>query len=359
MATSSISRQRFISVLAALLLLTVLAFLLVRQPQGHNRHAQAPTNTATAHSRANAKVAGKAQYIPALGAFQTPPPLAQPMSALRPEVAEALGLGPAASWERRIDLIRRFPANLTPEETIALLTAMMEPCPPDVSFSTHSTYMHELACILQQHDEIRLLFTQGLASLAADDNRDDVTRDYSVQHLRQVWSRAANDTALRTSLEETLRDFTGLDSIIATPSLLALHMLGTELGADPGYIGSPESPSPVQTTVGGTPPAYHLPDSALGPLIKPIMAGKTTRENMPARMTALRIVGERKMADFRGDLLTILKNSGEHALVRMAAAHAVGKIANPEDLAALASIDPGDARVATALRHALNPKPAN
>ena len=133
--------------------------------------------------------------------------------------------------------------------------------------------------------------------------------------MRQVWSRAANDTALRTSLEETLRDFTGLDSVIATPSLLALHMLGTELGADPGYIGSPESPSPVQTTIGGTPPAYHLPDSALGPLIKPIMVGKTTRENMPARMTALRIVGERKIADFRGDLLTILKNSGEQGSI--------------------------------------------
>lgn len=341
-------RHRLSIMLAALLLAGITALLFVNQPQ-------TPESPATPSANSQ----GKPSPTTPLGTFHVPPLPVQSELKLRPEVAEALGFGPVAPWTRRLDLIRNFPHDLTPVEVNALLTSMVEVCPQDVSYSVHSSYMHELACFLQQRDEIRPLLAQGLATLAADVHRNTVTRDYAIQHLRQVWRRAGNDTTLRSALEETLRQFTSMDSVIATPSLLALHLLGTELSADPGNIGNADSRPLLVASPDNAQSSFYLPDSDLLTLIKPIFTTDVSTESMPSHLTALRIVADRRFSDFRDHLLATLKNPNEHALVRMAAANALGKIADPRDLASLASYAPGDTRVATALRHALKSKSPN
>jgi len=285
----------------------------------------------------------------ALGAFIVPAVPAGREKALRPEIIEALGLGAVSSpWNRRLDLIRKQSADLTAVEAEALLAALMEQCPPTVSAAIHSTYMHEIACILQLRGDIRERFARALATLARDPARDEATRDYAIQHLRQVWSRAAGDPALRSAIVATFREFTRLDPVLATPALLSLHLLGSPAGESSTRSG-PRAGAQSAATV------FSLPDSDLAPLLQPIFAAKTSTQNMPARLTAMRIVGERRLTAFRQSLLTALRDRSEHALVRMAAANALGKIADPADLATLASLDPGDARVAAALRHALRP----
>jgi hypothetical protein len=274
---------------------------------------------------------------------------------LRPELLEALGLGEASPWNRRFDLIRGLPGDLTAVETDALLVAMMEECPRDLYPAVHSSYMHEIACILQQHGEIRDRFTQVLATLARDTGRDQGTRDYAVQHLCQVWNRATDDPALRTAVVEIFREFAALDSVVSIPALLALHLLGSQSGyltSDARHPGGSETDSSTSRSR-NSPASFYTPDSDLIPLVQPVIAGTTFSDNIPLRLTAVRIAGERRMAVFRKPLLATLKDNAEHALVRMATANALGKIADPADLKTLATLDPGDTRVAAAIRHAV------
>jgi len=293
--------------------------------------------------------------VPALGLITVPPPPAAPEKLLRPQLLEALGFGAASPWNRRLDLIRGLPADLTAVETDTLLAALMESCPTTLYPAVHSTYMHEIACILQPRDGVRGRFAQALATLARDPRRDDSTRDYAIQHLRQVWSRAGGDPALRDSVVATFRELTTLDPVVATPALLSLHLLGSPSEDVSLHGGQPaaDRAAPIAARSGNPLPSYHIPDSELIPLLQPVFAATTSAASIPARLTAARIAGERRMTAFRAPLLAAVKDPSEHALVRMAAANALGKIADPADLKTLATLDPGDARVAAALRHAV------
>ena len=286
---------------------------------------------------------------PPLGTFTAPPPSAQASQGLRPALIEAIGLAAACPWNYRTRLIHELSNDLTAVETEALLTAMMERCPTSLNPGTHSTYMHEIACKLQPYAAIRERFARALAR---DTQRDASTRDYAIQHLRQVWSRAADDSVLRASVVATFREFTRLDTAVAASSVLSLHLLGSaaELRANGDDTGAPN-----QAAAHSSSAAPPIPDSELAPLLAPIFATENSRANLSARLTAMRIVGERRMRAFRQPLLKALTDRSEHALLRMAAAGALGSIGDPEDLQALASLDPGDARVAAALHHALRP----
>lgn len=287
----------------------------------------------------------------ALGSFTAPPPPAEPAKQLRPELAEALGYGPVSPWNRRTDLIRKLPSNLTAFETDALLTALMERCPPSVSTSVHATYIHEIAVILQPRAEVRRRFADALAALALDTGRDATTRDYAIQHLRQAWTRAADDPALRASIVHSFRECTRLDSAVATSALLSLHVLGST--AENRSVGIGLGVASRGGTAGGTrnlESSFQLPDSDLVPLLKPIFTAKTSTSNIAARLTAIRIASDRRLAAFREPLLTALNDRSEHALVRMAAANAIGRIADPSDLQTLAKLEPSDDLVANAIR---------
>ncbi len=258
---------------------------------------------------------------------------------IRPEIVEALGYA-AAPWERRLELLRRLPVDLREVELDALLAAMMQPRPAAISTAIYSTYIHEIASVLERESSIRERLARGLATVARDATRDEATRDYAIQHLRQVWNRAADDAPLRTAIASTFREFTHLDPVLSTGALLSLHLLGSTEGHRQGGA----SPTPVSD---------QMPDAELVSLLDPIFSGKTTANNLPARLTALRIVGERRLPAYRAAMLTILRDRSDHALVRMAAAHALGRIANPDDLKSLAALDAGDPRVTNAVQLAL------
>lgn len=291
----------------------------------------------------------------ALRDFTPPPPVAQPI--LRPELRDALGYGIAISWDRRLDTIRKV-KNPTAEEAGALLTAMMAYCPPTVSASVHSSYMHEIACILQTRQDSQGKFACALATLARDTKRDGATRDYAIQHLRQVWSQSPKGTVLRPAIASTLRELLHLEPAIATSALLSLHVLGTPAcegyAADAGALLLSASSPDSRTSA-------YLPDADMVPLLKPILSGTSTKEasakvfpdNMAARLTAIRIAGERRMKDYREPLLAALKDPAEHMMIRMAAANAIGAIADPADLESLSTFEPGNEQVAAALRLAI------
>ncbi len=279
----------------------------------------------------------------ALPAFSPPAPSPDTAGKLRSGVAAAINRRPDTAWERRLALVRGLPADLTPDETSALLAALMEPCPPGVSAAVHSSYLHEIACRLQGQAAVRESFARALATLARDPRGDPTTRDYAIQHLRQVWQRADAQPALRESVAATFREFADLDPAIAASALLSLHLLGT---------------APVSGTAATASSHHALPDEELDPLLAPVFAQPPgSAASIPARLTAARIAGERRLAAFRAPLMAQLTNPAEHAMVRMAAANALGKIADPADLATLAAYTPGDDRVAAAIRHALPPVP--
>lgn len=292
---------------------------------------------------------------PPVTRFVPPPPLTHPERQLRPALVEALGYSTGISWSQRIDHIRSLPKELNNDEIDALLTAMIEKCPAKISPIIHATYMHEIACLLQRREDVRARFAQALASLAQDTQQDDTTRDYAVQHLRQVWSRASGDPALRGSIVSTFRDFTTLDPVLATSGILSLHLLGTDPmtyqdGVDQDSALSPDSAPPATSDTGI---AFAVPDADLIPFLESVFSSTTAKADVPARLTAVRIAGERRLTTFRKSLLEILKNPSEHTLVRMAAANAIGEIADPADLEGLASFDSKDPRVQAALLQAL------
>lgn len=288
-------------------------------------------------SRRPAPHSDAAPKVPALGEFSIPNSPAYSASHLRPEVTEAVDMSGASSWSRRTDLIRKLPfAKLNADEVEALLFAMVQRCPAGLSPGVHSTYMHEIACILEKREDASKRLAVALAALARDTQRDDSIRDYAIQHLREVWRRAVADSALRASIVSTFHEFAGLDPYIATPSLLSLHLLGNAAEnstADAAH--------------------FHFPDVELIPFLNRIFAEKTTAKNIPSRLTAVRIVAERRIAAFRESLFKILKDDNEMALVRMASANAIGRIANPEDIQILSSLKPADVRVASALNAVL------
>jgi hypothetical protein len=287
-----------------------------------------------------------------LQALDTPVAPQRPGLELRPVVAEALGHVPGIGWERRLALIRDLPGDPSPDEACALLAELTASCPAGVPAAVHSSYIHEIACILQHVAAVREGFARALASLARNLHRDASARDYAVQHLRQVWERARDNPALRASIVATFRELAGLDPAVSAPALLSLHLLGSPAGEDSRHRppGTMARPSPPPATSGWS---LALPDSEIVPLLAPVFAGQTTLDNIAARLTAARIAGERRLAGFRPALLAEVTDHSEHSLVRMAAANALGRIAHPDDLAALAAHDPRDDRVATALRHAL------
>jgi len=284
--------------------------------------------------------------VAALGQFTVPPQAGGKI--LRPQLAEALG--GTSPWKHRTDLIRALSVDLTADETEAMLMAMMERCPQHVDPGVHSTYMHEIALQLQNQTSVRERFARALATIARDTKQDASTRNYAIQHLRHVWARSAGDPGLRAATVLTFRELTRLDPVVSVPSLLSLHLLGSasEQRAAEGVA------APLPTSAKAV-PAYFIPDAEITPLLDPIFATANSRDNLAARVTAMRIIGERRIKSYRPLLLQTVADRSGHAVLRMAAVGAIGNIAEPEDLKLLATLQPGDERVASALRHALRP----
>lgn len=269
-----------------------------------------------------------------------------PAGVLRPVVEKAVDLSSPISWEARLDLVRNLPSDLGRIELDALLDALVVPRPDGVSSSLHSSYLHEIACVLQGQPAVLPRFADALTDIAKDTARDEVSRDYALQHLRQAWQRAAEQPGLKESIAGSLRGLVSRnDPAISVSALLSLHLLGTA----PVVEGQADASRPASDV----PDRFGVSDDEIAPLLGPLLSEKANPARLSPKLTAARIIGERRLAIFRQPLFALLNDPTEHAMVRMAAANALGRIGDPGDLSTLASFDPDDDRVAAAIRHAL------
>jgi hypothetical protein len=268
-------------------------------------------------------------------------------SLVRSELQEALNLGRALSTQQRLDLLGEIDDELGPADCKVLLAAILQPRPVGFPPGPHSELFHQTAGLLQRSDDARETFARALATVARDAGRDPVTRDYALQHLRQVWDRASGQ--LRTDIETMFRDAAAADDAsISSAALLSLHFLGTPAGRD--FLR--ERTEGSATT---EPSSYRIPDVDLEPMVERLLSEEPSVDRVTPRLAALRIVGDRGMDRFRNDLRRIAADaSGEHAMVRMAAVSNIGRLGDSSDRAFLQSIDKsGDGRVANAVQRAL------
>jgi hypothetical protein len=246
---------------------------------------------------------------------------------IRPDLSTALGHGGELPTASRILQLMDTRDSLNREEIDELLRAMLTH--GEGWIAGHSTWFHEIANLVhsQEHDKRR--FAEVLATVARDANRDLATRDYALQQLRRVWAGSDQDRSLRRAIEETFIEINVAESPLRATALLSLHLLE---GPD---IGSRASQSLRQSVVS-------------------ILGGSDTSsaENVPVRMVAARIAGERKIHSMGMALLMIASSDREHALVRMSAVSALSEMGSSSELDALFGLNPDDQRVAAAIRHA-------
>jgi hypothetical protein len=295
-----------------------------------------------------------------LDAIAIPFPSLNEEMQIRPDLREALGKVAGITPQQRLDLLTAVRGTLSPIESNSLLHELLEPRPATVSEGWNSVYVQNICLILRDQPAARENFARVLATLARDPARDAVVRDYAVQHLRQVWEMAGEQPPLRASIEETFRELVkGPEPAMAATGLLSLHFLGTAQGegAIPTNGQHPALPSGLTTarsTAAGSAPAYLIPDSGIQPLVDSFLQAPPSAANLTCRLTAIRIVSDRKLAASKPGLRQIATAStGEHALARMAAIAALGRFKDPADRPLLESLDRRDGRIAAAVKTAL------
>lgn len=276
---------------------------------------------------------------------QLPPPAPAPLQdiAITPQAArhEAPGRVRAALDSAtpaplaRIAALRSLGDDLSRDECEALLAALLAPRDPAAPEGHHSEWFHEAALALRPQADARTEFARALATVARDHRRDHVVRDYAVQHLRQLWELA--DPPLADAIRATLAELADEATSLAPSALLALHLLERRPAPD----GSRHPAVPA------------VPDAKIAERVRTMLGGNPA-DPMVAKMTAVRIIGDRRLAGFRDDLARLADAAAtEHPLVRMAAIAAIARFGNPAERELLERIDRSDPRVATAVDHAI------
>ncbi|MCW3052854.1 MAG: hypothetical protein JWN14_2024, partial [Chthonomonadales bacterium] len=159
---------------------------------------------------------------------------------------------------------------------------------------------------------------------------------------------------IRQSIESTFHDLaTGQEPALAATGLLSLHLLGTVQGAGAVPVNGGSLPPGMSAQGTLEKPTYHLPDSTLQPMVDAILKAPPSAAAIAPRMTALRIVSDRKLADSRPLIRSLIESGDEHTLVRMAAIGTLGILKNPADRPLLESLDCRDLRIGRAIKAAL------
>lgn len=267
-----------------------------------------------------------------------PPPLAEAEAVadpIRPEIRSVLDPGTPPAL--RTELVESLPLDLTEAEYRALLHEVLTPPAPGTPEAWHSSHIHEICNILQRIPASHDLLANALATVAANRAFTEVYRDYAFQHLRILWRRSLDPLAPGVSqprnlaIEHTFRTLLADRPETSAQAILGLH----ELRHDDSTPAVPdrEISQLVDQTLGSTDPA------------------ETSR--IPARMTAIRIIAERKLPDSADTLKAIASSPEEHILVRTSAIGALGHLAEPADADFLLSLTPDNPLLAQALQHAL------
>ena len=248
--------------------------------------------------------------------------------------ALAIMLDAATPVSRRIEIIGETEPDLTELEALALIRELSNIPTSDKGSAWHSTYIHKLCNLLQDagvaHDD----FANALATVAANRELPVVYRDYAFQHLRILWrgshdeSTTAGQSRMR-AIENTFRSLLTRRPETAAQSLLGLHEIRQASGTP---VVSDEEISRLAMSILDSPPAA---------------------DSIPARMTAVRVLAERRVSANTVQLRHIAASDAEHSLVRASAVAALGFIGEPGDLEFLESLPTDDPLIAGALRHAV------
>lgn len=264
----------------------------------------------------------------------TPRPTEEhPDENLRPDLIELLQA--ATPLARRIEILDGIKPDLTEIEAMAILQELSAIPPREENSATHSTYIHKVCNLLQLAPAVRDDFANALATVAANRGLPIVYRDYAFQHLRILWrgSLAEDSTggqARMRAIENTFRGLLAQRPETAAQSLLGLHEIRQPSGAP---VVADEEISRLATGILDVPPAA---------------------DSIPARMTAVRILAERRISANSNQLRAIATSDVEHSLVRASAVAALGFIGDPADLEFLETLPTDDPLIAGALRHAVN-----
>jgi hypothetical protein len=264
-----------------------------------------------------------------------PPPLPSdtPLGdMIRPALASMLD--PATPLAKRIEILEEQTPDLTETETLSLLHELSN-IPQEEGISAwHSTYIHQICNLLQRVPSSHDAFSHALASVAAKRDLPLVYRDYAYQHLRVLWHHSRYDEssaegqARASAIEDTFRNLLHQRPETAAQSLLGLH-----------EIRHPSGISAVQ-------------DEEIAQLATGMLDAPPTPDSVSARMTAVRVLMERRMPGNSQLLRDIAASEVEHSLVRASAVAALGFIADSADLEFLGTLSSNDPVIAGALRHA-------
>lgn len=302
-------------VLAAILLGVALAIgihFMARTPRKH--HASPPVSVAALE--------------PLHVAHSTP----QTSATLRPAVLKLLD--PATTARTRIDLAMACDRDLNNDELMALLAEISTPPAAAVDAGWHSQYLHEICVQLHHHSSIRSKFARVLVGISADTSRSQVEREYAVQHLREVWHRAADDQSLRQALVASFKTLIEDHAEMAGPALLSLHFLGSD--PDRGWNGS----------------SAIIGNDEIEPLVARLLKQSRDKRATGAVMAALRVVGDRALSGPQQSVRQVAADPAVTATVRMAAVSIIAS-SGSDSAAFLQSIDPGNPLVDQAIRLSL------
>lgn len=318
--SSQLKRLSAVMVLIAMTVAGLLWFYQSKKPAPGN--AQTP---------AKAPVLDHAYVIPPSSAPTTEP------APIRADISAALDSATPAV--RRMDLILALPSDLSEAEYKALLHEVITPPAPGTAEAWHSSYVHEICNLLQRIPACYDPFANTLATVAASRDFSEVYRDYAFQHLRILWQRSLDPQAPG----------------VAQPRNLAIEAAFRKLLTD--------SPETSAQAILGLHELRHddatpaVSDEEINRLATDILAApaQSAPAHLPTRMTAIRIMAERKLPAAGETLRTIASSSQEHMLVRISAIGALGHTAAPADLDFLRTLSPDHPMIAEALQHALKP----
>ena len=264
-----------------------------------------------------------------------PAPASATAEPIRLEIQSAID--PKTPSLQRTELIQTLPETLSEAEYRILLREVITPPSPGTPEAWHSSHIHEICKLLQRIPDCHDLLADTLATVAASRGFSEVYRDYAFQHLRVLWRNSLDPSVpgvaqpRNLAIEATFRKLLTDRPETAAQAILGLHELRHE-DATPA-----------------------VPDEEINRLATDILAAHTQSApaHLPCRMTAIRIMAERKLPAAGETLRTIASSSQEHMLVRISAIGALGHTAAPADLDFLRALAPDHPMIAEALKHAL------
>ena len=254
---------------------------------------------------------------------------------VRDDVLTSLGFSEEQNIQARVAVTKSLSDDLSLQELEVLIQFLLERRSASINEGDHAYFFHELCNKLHHFPVIRKTFAETLYQVALDTRQDAITRDYAMQHLRRVWDKSQDISELQDSIQSSFWNLVEKEPATSASALLSLHTLGMNTSPNADF-----SDADVST---------HL----FLPHLQSIFSHSPNLDSIAQRMTAVRIVGARKIDSLSPQLIAMIEDENEHMLVRTAAISALSKLDQKEQLVSLSSKYAQNHRLSQALQHAI------